>query len=129
MKESAQELSKELSREKEKRLNRPSSPDFIRIHAENKIFSAIFIKENGEIRKMLCRLGVKKDLKGKHLNPSYLRNLTVWDMQKKGYRTIPTSRLLAIKLKGQLYLLEGAEEVLFTFFKRPPETSKIDDLT
>lgn len=30
----------------------------------NKFFSAIFTKKNGDLRKILCRLGVKKHLKG-----------------------------------------------------------------
>ena len=70
---------------------------------EGKFFSATFIKKNGEIRKMLCRTGVKKHLKGGQKRYDYDDLLTVYDVKKKGYRTIPLGRLLTVRAKGKLY--------------------------
>lgn len=68
----------------------------------SKIFSAEFIKKNGEHRKIVCRLEVKKHLKGGDLtyNPSEKNYLVVYDMQKKQYRTINFNTLLNIKFLG-----------------------------
>lgn len=64
-----------------------------------KIFSAKFVKQNGELREIRARLGVTKGLKGGELsyNPSERNNLIVWDLEKKAYRTIPFNSLLEIK--------------------------------
>tara|TARA_R100000544_G_C2209297_1_gene51028 strand:- start:186 stop:443 length:258 start_codon:yes stop_codon:yes gene_type:complete len=68
----------------------------------NKIFSATFIKKNGELRKMLCRLGVKKHLKGgiKKYDAESLNMITVYSLDSKGYRTLSLSSLKQIKSKG-----------------------------
>lgn len=64
-----------------------------------KIFSAKFLKKNGEIRTIKARLGVKKALKGGELtyNPSEHNNLIVFDLEKQAYRTIKFDNLLEIK--------------------------------
>lgn len=56
----------------------------------NKIFSVEFVKKDGTLRKMHCRLNVKKHLKGgtKKYNAEARNLLTVFDLQKKQYRTI-----------------------------------------
>ena len=72
------------------------------------IFSACFIKANGEERIMNCRRGVKKDLKG--VGPKFdyreKRILPVYDMNKKGYRSIKTDSLIWIKIAGHKYNIE-----------------------
>ena len=70
----------------------------------NKIFSATFIKKNGEKRKILCKLGVKKHLKGgeKKYDAESLNLLTVWSFDKKAYRTINLSTLTQIKANGEV---------------------------
>jgi hypothetical protein len=64
-----------------------------------KIFSAVFVKKNGEVRRMIARLGVKSHLKGGELtyNPSERNNLIVFDLEKREYRTIKFDNLLEIK--------------------------------
>jgi hypothetical protein len=71
-----------------------------------KVFTAEFIKKNGETRKINCRLGVKKDLKG-GTNPvkNYLQYLTVYDMQKKGYRNINLGTLMLVKINKVCYTI------------------------
>ena len=73
-----------------------------------KIFSASFTKADGSERIILCRTGVKKDLKGKGLNydPRKVHNLIVWDLDKEQYRTIKTDRLNWIKTGGKKFIIE-----------------------
>ena len=75
--------------------------------AGNHIFSAVFVKKNGERREMLCRLGVKKHLKGGSLAyDAKGRNLLpVFDMQKEAYRMINVNTLLELKINGKKYYL------------------------
>lgn len=57
---------------------------------KGKFFTIHFVKKNGELRKMLCRLGVKKHLKSNAPSTTaHIDNyMTVYDVQNKGYRTI-----------------------------------------
>ena len=58
---------------------------------ENKrIFTVTFVKEDGTIRKMNAMRGVRKGVKGVGLkfNPSDKNLLSVYDMQKKGFRFV-----------------------------------------
>ena len=86
-----------------------SRKDILRLIEENRnpntIFSVVFLKKNGELRTMNCMLGVKKHLKGGKLayNPKERNNLIVFDMQKKGYRTINLDTLMTINMKGEDY--------------------------
>lgn len=76
--------------------------DDFREKVGGKIFSAEFTKKDGTVRKIVCRLGVTKDLKGGELtyNPSERNNLIVYDLQKKAYRTIKFDNLRQIKYNG-----------------------------
>ena len=74
------------------------------IYATNgKIFSAVFTKKDGEKRKMLCRQGVHKYVKGKGLKflPEEHSLIGVFDMHKKAYRFINLETLEKIKVKGR----------------------------
>ena len=73
--------------------------------AKGQIFSATFIKKNGERREMVCRLGVKKHLKGGELKyDAKARNLLpVFDMQKEAYRMINFDTIIQLKINGQVY--------------------------
>ena len=70
-----------------------------------KIFSAVFTKKDGEKRKMVCRQGVAKYVKGVGLKfkPEEKDLIGVFDMHKKAYRFINTSTLEEIKVKGITY--------------------------
>jgi len=78
--------------------------DLIKKLVGNKIFSAQFYKKNGELRNIHCRLGVTKHLKGGHkkYDSDSLNYLTVFDLQKKQYRTINLSTLKQLKVKGEV---------------------------
>lgn len=79
--------------------------EIVELVNKGQIFSAEFVKKNGDIRKMVCRLGVVKHLKGGELkfDAKAMNLLPVYDMQKKGYRMINISTLRQLKISGQVY--------------------------
>jgi hypothetical protein len=66
--------------------------------SKGKVFKVSFIKKNGKLRNMSCRLDVKKYLKG---GKSTTKNrddvLTVFDMSLQEYRSIPLNRLCSFQ--------------------------------
>jgi hypothetical protein len=82
--------------------------------ASGKVFTVEFYKRtNGELRKMNCRRGVKKGVKGVGMkyDPKERNLLTVYDMQKLeegatergAFRMINLSDLKSLKLEGKVY--------------------------
>ena len=73
-----------------------------------KIFSAVFVKKDGEKRKIVCRRGVSKYVTGKGLgfNPGSRDLVGVFDMQKKAYRFINTNTLEQITVQGKTYTIK-----------------------
>lgn len=69
------------------------------------VFSVQFRKTDGTVRDMTCRLGVTKHLKGgvQAYNPKDFDMLTVFDMQKQGYRMIRLNTLQRVKVGGVSY--------------------------
>jgi hypothetical protein len=68
---------------------------------KGKFFSCVFTKQSGEERKMNCRLGVAKGLKGGENNhKGHEEYATVYDMVNKGYRNINLDTLKSIKMAG-----------------------------
>lgn len=77
---------------------------------KGKFFSATFLKKDGTVRKINCRLGVVKALKGGELryNAEAANNLIVWDLQKKEYRTISLDKLVTLRYNGKEILGKDA---------------------
>lgn len=72
----------------------------------NTIFGATFVKRStGEIREMVCRLGVKKGQVGGELpfDPIEKGLLPVFDMAKQDYRMISLTTLKELRIKGTVY--------------------------
>lgn len=63
---------------------------------QGKIFTAKFVKKDGEFRTINCRLGVKKHLKGGRNYNASDNNITVFDLKNGGYRNIPVQRLVEL---------------------------------
>ena len=74
----------------------------------NKIFSCVFVKKDGAIRTMNCRMGVKKGIKGTGKSISSPSNsyLTVFDMNKDQFRVINLETMLIINIGGKQYYVE-----------------------
>jgi hypothetical protein len=70
-----------------------------------KIFTVSFIKKDGTLRKMNCRLGVTKHLKGGELafDPKEYDLVPVFDVQKNAYRMINTDTLVEVTVGGETY--------------------------
>ena len=71
---------------------------------DGKIFSARFVKKDGTIRDMVCRMGVKKGVTGVGMayNP-FDRNLVpVYDMVKGDFRMINMETVITLKLNGEV---------------------------
>lgn len=81
-------------------------------NTNGKIFYTEFIKRsNGKKRKMWARKGVKKYLKGgdKPYNADDKDLITVFDMQKIGYRSIPKENILKLNANGKKYEIIGSD--------------------
>ena len=94
-----------------KTIDRDTAKQYI-YKTNGKIFSAVFTKKNGEIRKMVCRQGVAKYVKGIGLKfkPEEKDLIGVFDMHKKAYRFINLITLEQIKVKGIKYKIEKGKQ-------------------
>ena len=77
-----------------------------------RIFSVEFTKRtNGEHRKMVCRRGVSKGVKGvgRAFDPGAKALLPVYDMQAEGngHRLVPLDALICLRLDGVSYRWDG----------------------
>jgi len=73
---------------------------------QGRIFSVTFEKKDGSLRQMVCRKGVRVGVKGTGAGwgAGALKPLrTVFDMKKAAFRTIPTDRVVSVKVRGVLY--------------------------
>jgi hypothetical protein len=73
---------------------------------DGQIFAVEFVKRtDGGLRRMTCRLGVKKHLKGGDAAYSAKEHnlLTVFDMDKGGYRSIPVESVQSLTVHGQTF--------------------------
>jgi len=73
-------------------------------NTKGKVFSCNFIKKDGTSRKMVARLGVKKNLKGGR-NGAGLHNglVTVYDMVKGAYRMVNLETITSLRANGRTY--------------------------
>ena len=83
--------------------------------SDGKIFSVTFIKRTtGLVRKMVCRVGVYNHLSGGE--PAYDAGennlITVFDMQKKAYRSISVESILEMRVHGQTFAWPVIETVV-----------------
>tara|TARA_B100001250_G_C19624914_1_gene711091 strand:- start:475 stop:771 length:297 start_codon:yes stop_codon:yes gene_type:complete len=71
----------------------------------DKFFSIEFVKADGSKRTINGRLGVKKHLKGgRNCNVTLVpKHLTVYDMQKKGYRNVNLSTVKTLRVSNCTY--------------------------
>ena len=74
-------------------------------NSNGKIFSVKFVKKDGSLRDMNCRLGVVKYVKGigRKFDPADYALVGVYDLQKEAYRMINLNKLLMLKMEGMTY--------------------------
>ena len=87
-----------------KQIDKDTAKQYI-YKTNGKIFSAVFTKKDGEKRKMVCRQGVAKYVKGVGLKfkPEERDLIGVFDMHKKAYRFINLETLEKIRVQGKEY--------------------------
>jgi hypothetical protein len=69
--------------------------------SKGKFVTVVFKKKDGQLRKMNCRLGVKKHLKGGLSTVDHSKYLVVYDMQNAGYRCINRDTIVSVALSGE----------------------------
>ena len=77
---------------------------------DGKIARVTFIKRSdGSERKMICRTGVKKGLTGRGAayDPESKNLLTVFDMEKGAYRTIPCENVIEVQARKERVTFQG----------------------
>lgn len=75
-----------------------------------KIASVTFVKRSdGMERKMLCRVGVRKGVTGRGAayDAESKNLLTVYDMEKQAFRTIPAENVVEVKARKQQYTFQS----------------------
>jgi hypothetical protein len=68
-----------------------------------------FVKKDGTIRQMHCRLGVTKHSKGGESTLDPDKFFTVWDLHSKGYRAINKATVLSVTLKQVSWIVPIAD--------------------
>jgi hypothetical protein len=81
--------------------------DNLILDSHGRIVTVRFIKKDGTVRQMVCRLGVTKHLKGGQstLNPE--QYITAFDMQKQDYRAINRATILSVTAEHVSWLSLG----------------------
>ena len=93
------------------KISRKQATDLIK-GSKGRVFGVQFIKRStGEVRKMSARTGVTKYVTGEGLkfSPSKKNLITVFDMNKQGYRMINLEGLTSLKLNGSTMEVEGKQ--------------------
>lgn len=78
--------------------------------ATGHIFAIEFIRRSdGALDAMTCRTGVTKGTKGKSMgyNPKDHGLLSVYSMDKKGFRSIPVENIRRLAMRGKRYVSDG----------------------
>ena len=88
--------------------NRPSSDEMVKMikSTKGKWFSCTFIKKDGSIRNMNCRVGVHKGIKGVGRKFSTPNLVTVFDAKAKEYRMINVDTMLTFNCGGFSWKVE-----------------------
>lgn len=71
-----------------------------------KFFTVVFIKRtDGTVRTMRARTGVVRHLIGgeRRYDPDQKGLLIVYDIEKRGYRAIPSENVMGIRANGKIY--------------------------
>lgn len=79
--------------------------ELLKEKAKGQFFSIRYQKIDGSIRTLSCRLGVKKYLKKDATFRTPREDvITVYDLQKKNYRSLRVERIQSIKVAGETYV-------------------------
>lgn len=68
-----------------------------------RILSVTFRKNDGTLRRITCRLGVKYNLKGGPSFVDYSKYILVFDLTKKGYRSINRDSIIEVRYEKKVW--------------------------
>jgi hypothetical protein len=87
--------------------------DMIQAYPGNQFFTVTFVKrETGETRVMNCRKGVRsKGSGGLKFDPAKKRLVSVFDMQKGGFRFISLDEIRRVALQGKVFNVVPGDKV------------------
>ena len=90
------------------RNNRPNDDELVKMikSTKGRWFSCTFIKKDGSIRNMNCRIGVHKGIKGVGHKFNKPNLVTVFDAQAKEYRMINVDTMLTFNCGGFSWKVE-----------------------
>lgn len=92
-----------VEKEKIKRIGKIKAAELIN-NSKGRIFTATFIKKNGEERVMNCRKGVQKGVKGTGKNSTEsLGMINVYDMQERGFKKLNLQEVISLKINKESY--------------------------
>ena len=84
----------------------------------NKIFNVTFVKKDGSIRVMNCRLNVNKHCGNNAPTVDTNKYLVAFEMAKKQYRNINVEKILWIKFQKKTYAFPtSTDHILFNLEK------------
>lgn len=74
---------------------------------KGRVFTAVFTKKDGTVRKMNCRLGVSSKTNGGGLayDPADHNLMTVFDMKSKQYRMLNLETLSVLQINKRVYVV------------------------
>jgi len=81
---------------------------FLESETQGRIFSVYFQKSDGSMRKMVCRRGVRKHLRGGDLpyDPGSRLLIPVFELQIREYRMVNVASLVSFKVSGETFLVQ-----------------------
>ena len=68
--------------------------------SNGKMVTVSFIKQDGSLRVLNGRLGVKKYLKGGKSSVDTNEYISIYDVQNKGYRSVNRNTIVALRMQG-----------------------------
>lgn len=90
-------------------MNTNTTTSEVRAMIGGRIFGATFVKRDGTVRTGAFRFGVRHELKGVGMryDAAERRNLVVFDMRKREYRTIRLESLVSLRVRGTTITVES----------------------
>ena len=101
-----------------KTINKTQAKELIK-ESKGLIFSATFTKKDGTNRILKARIGKKYTPTGNKApyNPEEYNLMPLYDMKKKGFRTLNFNTLLTLSINKVKYLIEQSEVSHFEYDK------------
>ena len=95
---------------------------YILKNSKGKIMTVVYKKNNGQLRVLNTRTGVKQNITGQGLayDPDKYGYIVVWDMQKRNYRTVNPQTASKLSAGGKTYTIKENTQMKPVYFIRGP---------